>query len=80
MEISVVQDVQQCVEFLATRRNIEPIKVTGNSVTIPISDNVNEQADLLAELVGAGIRVSSFQAKQRSLEEAFLRVTQGRVQ
>ena len=80
VEITVVQDVQQCVQLLATRHNIEPIQVTGNSVTIPISEDVNEQADLLAELVNAGIRVSSFQAKQRSLEEAFLHVTQGRVQ
>ena len=80
VEITVVQDVQQCLQLLATRHNIEPIQVTGNSVTIPISEDVNEQADLLAELVNAGIRVSSFQAKQRSLEEAFLHVTQGRVQ
>lgn len=80
VKITVVQDVQQCLQLLATRHNIEPIQVTGNSVTIPISEDVNEQADLLAELVNAGIRVSSFQAKQRSLEEAFLHVTQGRVQ
>ncbi len=80
VKISVVQDVQQCVDFLATSHNIEPIKVTDRSVTIPISDDVAEQADLLAELVHAGIRVSSFQTKQRSLEEAFLHVTQGRVQ
>lgn len=80
VKISVVQDVQQCVQFLATGRNIEPIEVTDRSVTIPISDDANEQADLLAELVHAGIRVSSFQTKQRSLEEAFLHVTQGRVQ
>ena len=56
------------------------VEVTGTSVTIPISNDLDEQADLLAELVHAGIRVSSFQTKQRSLEEAFLHVTQGRVQ
>ena len=80
VKISVVQDVQQCVNFLAAGHNIEPIDVTASSVTIPISDDVDQQADLLAELVRAGIRVSSFQTKQRSLEEAFLHVTQGRVQ
>lgn len=80
VEIAVAQDLQQCVDFLSEQHNIEPIEITGNVLTIPISDNVNEQADLLAELVHAGIRVSSFQTKQRSLEEAFLHVTQGRVQ
>jgi len=78
--ITVADDIQQCVQFLASSHSIEPIEVSENSVTIPISDQLNEQADLLAELVRAGVRVSSFQPKQRSLEEAFLHVTQGRVQ
>ncbi len=80
VKISVVQDVQKCVDFLVTGHHIEPVEVTDSSVTFAFSDDVNEQADLLAELVHAGIRVSSFQPKQRSLEEAFLHVTQGRVQ
>jgi ABC-2 type transport system ATP-binding protein len=78
--ITVVEDVDRCVQFLQTHHDIQPLKTVGNSVTIAISEDLNEQADLLAELVHAGIRVSSFQAKQRSLEEAFLHVTQGRVQ
>ena len=78
--ITVVGDVSACVECLASKRGVEPKETTATTVSIPCSSKPQDQADLLAELVRAGIPVASFQVKQRSLEEAFLHVTQGRVQ
>ena len=78
--ITVAQDVQKCVDFLDNQHQIKPTRLTADTLTIAFSSDPNKQADLLAELIHAGIRVSSFQPKQRSLEEAFLHVTKGRVQ
>ena len=78
--ITVAQDIQKCINFLDTQHQIKPTQSTGDTLTIAFSGEANEQADLLAELIHAGIRVSSFQPQVRSLEEAFLHVTQGRVQ
>ena len=78
--ITVDGDVEHCAKFLADQHDIEPIERVDGAVTIAFSGQADQQADLLAELVHAGVRVSGFQPKQRSLEEAFLHVTQGRVQ
>lgn len=78
--ITIAGDLQPCMDFLNQQYCIEPVQTTAHSITIPFSTDPNEAADLLAALVQKGIRVSGFQAKQRSLEEAFLHVTQGRVQ
>lgn len=78
--ITIAGDLQPCMDFLNQQYCIEPVQTTAHSITIPFSTDPNEAADLLAALVQKGIRVSGFQAKQWSLEEAFLHVTQGRVQ
>jgi ABC-2 type transport system ATP-binding protein len=49
-------------------------------IQFTFSRDLQRQADLLAAMIGAEIRVASFAGKQKSLEEAFLKVTQGRVQ
>lgn len=54
-------------------------RVTG-SIEFGFSEDPNAQADLLIAIVNQGFRISSFAAKRRSLEEAFLRVTKGTVQ
>ena len=78
--ITVARDIQKCIDFLDSQHQIKPTQLTHDSLTISFSGEADVQADLLAELIRADIRVSSFQPKQRSLEEAFLHVTQGRVQ
>ena len=78
--ITVVGDVSACVEFLKSKKGVDPQETTETTVTIACPSEPQDQADLLSELVRAGIPVAGFQVKQRSLEEAFLHVTQGRVQ
>ena len=78
--ITVAEDSQKCIDFLENQHQIKPTQSTNDTVTIAFTGDASRQADLLAELIHAGIRVSSFQPKERSLEEAFLHVTQGRVQ
>ncbi len=50
------------------------------TIQFTFSRDLERQAELLAAMVAAGIRVASFAGKQKSLEEAFLKVTRGRVQ
>jgi ABC-2 type transport system ATP-binding protein len=52
----------------------------GQFIAFEFDRDVEKQADLLARMVNNGLRVASFSAKQRSLEEAFLHVTKGRIQ
>ncbi|WP_238381286.1 ABC transporter ATP-binding protein [Mariniblastus fucicola] len=56
------------------------VRITGNSLQFPFSGSAEDQAALLRKMVDSGIAVVSFSNKQRSLEDAFLHVTRGRVQ
>ena len=56
------------------------VRMSGNSLQVPSTGNMEQQADLLKRLIENGFSVVSFANKQRSLEDAFLHVTRGRVQ
>jgi len=56
------------------------VRLTGNSLQFPFAGSMEQQSELLRKLIENGIPVTSFTNKQRSLEDAFLHVTRGRVQ
>lgn len=56
------------------------VRQMGNNLQFPFSGSPEDQASLLRKLVEQGFPVVSFSNKQRSLEDAFLHVTKGRVQ
>ena len=56
------------------------VRQMGNNLQFPFSGSPEDQAKLLSNLVQQGFPVVSFSGKQRSLEDAFLHVTKGRVQ
>ena len=79
-EVTVASGLDDCQKFLVDVMNVEHVEADGNAILFPISSDADDQADLLKQLIDGGIRVSSFKVKQKSLEEAFLHVTQGRIQ
>ncbi len=57
-----------------------PVRLSGNNLQFAFAGSLEEQSVLLRELIENGFAVISFANKQRSLEDAFLHVTKGRVQ
>jgi ABC-2 type transport system ATP-binding protein len=78
--ITVISDLSQAVAWLEARDGVEVLLSNQKTIQIATVPNLEFQADLLAAMVQAGIRVASFEGKQKSLEDVFLSVTRGRVQ
>ena len=78
--IGVVDEVERLSQWLREVKQLSPLRLDGNLVEVDYSDDPVHHAEFLAELMKAGFRISGFVARQRSLEEAFLRVTKGHVQ
>ena len=77
---NVVSDLGEAQRWLEQQDEIEIIRAVGSSIEFTYVSSASQQAELLASWTAAGHRVSSFGGKQRSLEDAFLHVTKGRVQ
>lgn len=80
IEVNVLGDPGPVREWLAAREEVSQVAVVAGVVQMEARGDKEVQADLLAGLIEAGFRISSFTPRQRSLEEAFLHVTKGRVQ
>ena len=70
---------QPLLDFLAAKE-LRNLRLNGDAIEFAIRDDENWRADLLAELVRNDFRIFAFSTKERSLEEAFMRATRGRVQ
>ena len=80
IELTVLGDVESARQWLVSQSGIESAATVGQVIKIQFAGDLEQQADLLASLIGAGIRVVGFSSKQKSLEDVFLTVTRGRVQ
>lgn len=78
--VTILSDVDAAKQWLESREGVEALQVFQKTIHIACPSDPEWQADFLAELIEAGIRVCSFASKQKSLEDVFLSVTQGRVQ
>ena len=72
--------VVQFKDWLEDQDDIRDCVRIGRTIKFEMRDQDDAKADLLTNAIQAGFRLTSFAPKQRSLEEAFLHVTQGRVQ
>lgn len=79
-----VGDIGPAVRWLESHGQIETIRADALGVTFSLhpsdADYSARVADLLAEMIGAGLRVVSFAGENQTLEDVFLHVTEGRVQ
>ncbi len=80
LTVQVLGDVDLAAAWLRAQTDVQDVTVHGQELRFPYADALEAQASLLREMIHADIRVCRFASKQRSLEDAFLHVTKGRVQ
>jgi ABC-2 type transport system ATP-binding protein len=77
--MQVLRDGSAVKSWLENKLSV-PVRLSGNVLQFAFSGSLEDQSNLLRELIENGFPVISFANKQRSLEDAFLHVTKGRVQ
>lgn len=80
LTIQVVGGAAEAAERLAARDDCHDVSVEGDLVRTAFSGDVTAQAEVLRELVEAGVQVAELTARAKSLEDVFLQVTEGLVQ
>jgi ABC-2 type transport system ATP-binding protein len=78
--VGVLENAQGLAEWLARQKDIAEIHVEGCNVRFVHGGNPEIEADLLRAMIEAGFRVNSFGARRQTLEDVFMKVTEGRVQ
>ncbi len=66
--------------FLLTQPHVRDVRHEGARLGFEFDAGDDELADLLARLIGTGVRVSEFRHVEATLEEIFLRTTRGKLQ
>lgn len=66
--------------WLRQRTDVREVLVTEGLVSCTLDGGQGEQAQLLGELIQAGFKIHEFSSKNKTLEDVFLHVTEGRVQ
>lgn len=81
LTVSVLDRSDETAAWLVEQPTVSNLrKLTERTLEFGFPEDLEGQAALLKELVDRGFPIASYSAKQRSLEEAFLRVTKGVVQ
>ena len=78
--VKVESDTEEAERFLLTQPLVREVHQQERRLGFEFDGDDDQLADLLARLVGADIRVSEFRHVEASLEEIFLRTTEGRLQ
>ena len=78
--ITVLSDLGSAVAWLESQEGVDVTQSAQKSIQVVCEASLEVQADLLAAMIQSGIRVASFEGKQKSLEDVFLSVTRGHVQ
>jgi ABC-2 type transport system ATP-binding protein len=74
MWVEVVAGEELCAEALGKRPDVSGIRQEGGTFSFTLDGGKEEASELLADLVGAGVRVASFGRRKEDLEEVFLKV------
>ena len=77
--VEVLDDGAAVKQWIEERLAVS-VRQSGDRLQFPFSGSDQEQARLLRAMVENGFQLIRFSNKQRSLEDAFLHVTKGRVQ
>jgi ABC-2 type transport system ATP-binding protein len=80
VRVRVLSDVERLQQWLAARDHVAELKCDGQLTTFTHFGDQPSEAALLRAMVDAGFDVIEFGARHKSLEDAFLHVTEGRVQ
>lgn len=80
VRLRVLREAERASQWLATRDDVFDLARDGDLITFSHAGDRDSEAALLNAIVQAGFPVIEFGARQRSLEDVFLHVTEGRVQ
>jgi ABC-2 type transport system ATP-binding protein len=76
----VVDSLDEAVQWLRNNNDVQEVVADNGIIRFQTKNESEFQAELLRKMVQSGIRVCSFVSRQKSLEEVFVKVTEGRVQ
>ena len=74
--ITVCRNLNQALALLRSNPMVQTITVKDQEISIHFSGDQEEEAGLLAQLIGAGVMVSSFVREPGSLESVFMQLTE----
>lgn len=77
---SFLGSANSAADWLRNAEGISNVHVKLNDVSFECADDLAMHSALIKKMVSEGFELVRFSGKQRSLEDAFLHVTQGRVQ
>jgi ABC-2 type transport system ATP-binding protein len=80
VQVRVLDGVDRLADWLTARDDIHDVHRENGGLRFLHSGSQEEEAALLAELIRADFRVVAFAARQRTLEDVFMQVTEGAVQ
>ncbi len=80
LHLTLLSELTAVQDWLRQERQLEARMVSEGTLEVIVPDRPEFHAELLRSLVSGGFAVTRFTTKPRSLEEVFLKVTQGNVQ
>ena len=80
VQIRVLADAEGVCNWLAQQSELHDVHRSGETIEFRHEGDQEVEADLLRQLVTAGFRVAAFGSRTESLEDVFMRVTEGLVQ
>jgi ABC-2 type transport system ATP-binding protein len=78
--VGLLENSEGLANWLAQRKDIAEIQIKDSNVLFIHAGDRKSEADLLRAMIMDGFRVSSFAARRQTLEDVFMKVTEGRVQ
>ena len=79
LRLRVLSDREQAIETLKRQPGVGEVYPSDGLLEVEFLGGEDAAADLLANLVGAGVRLAAFAEELSDLEEIFLRLTKGEV-
>ena len=76
----VLENGEGLFQWLAARPDVHQPRLDDNTLYFSHDGNEDSEAELLRQMIQAGFRVAAFGGEQRTLEEVFMQVTEGKVQ
>ncbi len=80
VSLRLLGECEPLLNWFAEREDVRDVLVDGQRVMLTHDGGPEQQAELLSEIVQAGFAVLEFASENKSLEDVFLHVTEGRVQ
>ncbi len=80
VQVRVLGDPAPLAVWLSGRPDLDEVRTEGDAVFYVHDRDREAEADMLREIIAAGFRVVAFAGHERSLEDVFMQVTEGKVQ